>query len=106
MSPRRFGKSLFRDTLNELHEGNRALFIGLYAEDHWDRSARHPVLRLRFGSGVLRASETLAASLHEQLLDFEKAFSRPAELPSARGMLKQSIRNQHDRTGVKSQDVV
>ena len=29
--PRRFGKSLFLDTLKELFEGNRALFTGLAA---------------------------------------------------------------------------
>jgi hypothetical protein len=29
--PRRFGKSLFVDTLQELFEGNKPLFEGLYA---------------------------------------------------------------------------
>jgi hypothetical protein len=32
--PRRFGKSLFLDTLAEAFAGNRALFTGLYLEDH------------------------------------------------------------------------
>ena len=36
--PRRFGKSLFLDTLKELFEGNRTLFAGLYAENNWDWS--------------------------------------------------------------------
>ena len=49
--PRRFGKSLFLDTLKELFEGNEPLFEGLYIHDHWDWSVRHPVLRLDFGSG-------------------------------------------------------
>ena len=31
--PRRFGKSLFLDTLKELFEGNEALFRGLYVHD-------------------------------------------------------------------------
>ena len=31
--PRRFGKSLFLDTLRELFEGNQALFEGLYIHD-------------------------------------------------------------------------
>jgi predicted AAA+ superfamily ATPase len=34
--PRRFGKSLLLDTIKELFEGNRTLFEGLYAEQHWD----------------------------------------------------------------------
>ncbi|TVQ97206.1 MAG: hypothetical protein EA399_14475, partial [Desulfovibrionales bacterium] len=31
--PRRFGKSLFLDTLKEAFEGNRELFRGLWLED-------------------------------------------------------------------------
>jgi hypothetical protein len=36
--PRRFGKSLFLDTLKELFEGNQKLFTGLAAETRWDWS--------------------------------------------------------------------
>ena len=34
--PRRFGKSLFLDTLAELFAGNEPLFRGLYIHDKWD----------------------------------------------------------------------
>ena len=34
--PRRFGKSLFLDTLKELFEGNEPLFEGLDIHDRWD----------------------------------------------------------------------
>ena len=37
--PRRFGKSLFLDTLTELFEGSRELFEGLTAHGGWDWSA-------------------------------------------------------------------
>ena len=37
--PRRFGKSLFLDTLKELFEGNEPLFKGLYIHDRWDWSS-------------------------------------------------------------------
>ena len=47
--PRRFGKSLFLDTLKELFEGSEPLFRGLAIHDCWDWSARHPVVRLSFG---------------------------------------------------------
>jgi hypothetical protein len=53
--PRRFGKSLFLDTLAELFEGNAALFTGLEAEHGWDWSRRYPVMRLSFGGGVCAA---------------------------------------------------
>ena len=49
--PRRFGKSLFLDTLKELFEGSRELFEGLQIYEHWDWSVRHPVLKLTFGKG-------------------------------------------------------
>ena len=52
--PRRFGKSLFLDTLKEAFEGNEPLFEGLAVHGDWDWSVRHPVLRLSFGSGTLR----------------------------------------------------
>ena len=52
--PRRFGKSLFLDTLKELFEGNEPLFERLDIHDHWDWSVRHPVLRLDFGRGDYR----------------------------------------------------
>jgi len=34
--PRRFGKSLFIDTIKEIFEGNKPLFRGLYIEDKYD----------------------------------------------------------------------
>ena len=57
--PRRFGKSLFLDTLAELFEGNAALFQGLEAEQRWDWSRCAPVIRLSFGGGVLQARAEL-----------------------------------------------
>ena len=38
--PRRFGKSLFLDTLKELFEGNEGLFAGLHIHDGWEWSMR------------------------------------------------------------------
>jgi hypothetical protein len=40
--PRRFGKSLFLDTLKELFEANEPLFRGLAAHDTWDWSVPYP----------------------------------------------------------------
>ena len=44
--PRRFGKSLTLDTINELFSGNRDLFEGLWIEDKWDWSVTFPIIRL------------------------------------------------------------
>lgn len=73
--PRRFGKSLFVDTLKELFEGNQSLFEGLYAEQHWDWSIKHPVIRLSFGGGMIKTLTALESSLERQLLALESAYS-------------------------------
>jgi hypothetical protein len=44
--PRRFGKSITVSTLHELFSGSRELFRGLWIEDQWDWSKKHPVLRV------------------------------------------------------------
>ncbi|UOD35498.1 ATP-binding protein [Deferribacteraceae bacterium V6Fe1] len=44
--PRRFGKSLFLDTLKELFEGNKKLFEGLYIYDKWNWDEKYPVIKI------------------------------------------------------------
>ena len=65
--PRRFGKSLFLDTLKELFEGNEPLFEGLHIHDHWDWSVRYPVVRLSFGRGNFKDESYLHANVMVQL---------------------------------------
>ena len=43
--PRRFGKSLFIDTLYEIFTGNKELFKGLYIYDKYDFEP-HPVIKI------------------------------------------------------------
>ena len=49
--PRRFGKSLFLDTLRNLFEGKSELFQGLYAESNWNWELPHPVIKLDMSGG-------------------------------------------------------
>lgn len=49
--PRRFGKSLFCDTLAEMLKGNKKLFKGLAVYDKWNWEENFPVIRISFGSG-------------------------------------------------------
>jgi hypothetical protein len=65
--PRRFGKSLFLDTLAELFAGNGALFRGLEAHGHWDWGRRFPVVRLSFAAGVLHSREQLDRRIEDLL---------------------------------------
>ncbi|MCF8167377.1 MAG: ATP-binding protein [Rhodoferax sp.] len=97
--PRRFGKSLFLDTLKELFEGNSALFRGLYAEARWDWSIKFPVLRFSFGGGVLGSVADLQAILHEQLTHYEQVHGMTADFPDARSRFKTLIRTLAESTG-------
>jgi len=51
--PRRFGKSLFLDTLKDIFEGKKELFEGLYIYDKWDWESTYPVIKISFGAGVI-----------------------------------------------------
>jgi Predicted AAA-ATPase/PD-(D/E)XK nuclease superfamily len=63
--PRRFGKSLFLDTLAELFEGNEAPFKGLYIHPRWNWQQRYPVIRISFSDGVLQSR----AELDQRIFD-------------------------------------
>ena len=79
--PRRFGKSLFLDTLKELFEGNEPLFAGLDVHDGWDWSTRHPVLRLDFSGGHFPDPDELREDVLAQL----DAIARRAGVASGGG---------------------
>ncbi len=62
--PRRFGKSLFLSTLQEIFEGNETLFRGLYIDGKWDFSQTNPVVHISFGAGGGRSVEALHRKMH------------------------------------------
>ncbi len=97
--PRRFGKSLFLDTLQELFEGSEALFRGLYIHDRWDWSRRHPVIRLDFAGGVLQSREELDASIHELLARNWRRLGLVGEASSVAGGLAELIIRAHEASG-------
>ncbi|MCI5129972.1 MAG: hypothetical protein D3904_00230 [Candidatus Electrothrix sp. EH2] len=65
--PRRFGKSLFLNTLKELFEGNEQLFRGLFIHDRWDWSIQYPVIEIDFAGGVLQNRKELDEAIFEIL---------------------------------------
>jgi hypothetical protein len=97
--PRRFGKSLFLDTLKELFEGNEALFRGLSAHDSWDWSVKYPVIRISFGGGVVKDRSDLDATLHQQLSYHEGRFGFSAAFPDIRSRFLELIRRVREQTG-------
>ncbi len=97
--PRRFGKSLFLDTLKELFEGNEPLFHGLEVHPHWDWTQRHPVIHISFGGGVLQNRDDLAAMLAQQLEIHERQFALPARYQENRSRFTDLIIRLYQQTG-------
>ena len=97
--PRRFGKSLFLDTLKELFAGSRELFAGLQAHDRWDWSARHPVVRLDFSGRDYKIPGTLGDEAGDQLSTIERDWSVERRSGSEPGRLRDLIRTLHRRSG-------
>ena len=66
--PRRFGKSITISTLHALYRGSRELFSGLWIEDKWDWTKKHPIIRLSLKDVNFEQrglEEPLAERIHE-----------------------------------------
>ncbi len=76
--PRRFGKSLLLSTIEEIFNGSKELFKGLWIENRWDWSRKHPVIHIRLSQidyqhyglyqALNREMDALAEELHVQLV--------------------------------------
>ena len=100
--PRRFGKSLFLDTLKELFEGNKALFTGLAAEPLWDWGKTFPVIRVSFSDGVLRSRAELDQRIEEILTDNERRLGLQSGHGSISGRFSDLLRQAHQATGQRA----
>ncbi|WFE68910.1 AAA family ATPase [Thiomicrospira sp. R3] len=61
--PRRFGKSLFLDTLRNIFEANKSLFSGLAIENQWNWDVCYPVIRISFAQGKIESRQQLDESI-------------------------------------------
>lgn len=98
--PRRFGKSLFVDTLHEAFSGNEELFRGLILHDKWDWSKRHPVIRLDYSAGIFSYPDGLRKLTVDLLRLIEKEAGLDAsdeQDPVVR--LRQLVANLYEKTG-------
>ena len=97
--PRRFGKSLFLDTLKELFEGNEPLFQGLAVHPHWDWTINYPVLRFSFGSKAFAKPDEIEKTLHTQLTYLEESFQITRRFDDMGGRFSDLILQLHQKTG-------
>jgi len=97
--PRRFGKSLFMDTLAAAFSGNRELFQGLFLENEWDWSKAWPVIRFDLGGGVCKTPERLSAFLMERLAANAETHGITLKTVSVGGAFDELIRAVHRARG-------
>lgn len=89
--PRRFGKSLFLDTLKEAFSGNKELFKGLYIYDKWNWDKRYPVVKISFGRGGHRTPDDLKISIEEIFLGIQREHNIKLSYPTLKGKFEQTI---------------
>ncbi len=99
--PRRFGKSLFLDTLKEIFEGNKELFKGLYIYDKWDWEVKYPVLKISMGSGVIRTIEKLNKRLNSTLKGAQKKVGINCESTDPEECFKELIQKASEKYNQK-----
>ena len=95
--PRRFGKSLFLDTLKEIFEGNKELFNGYYIYDKWDWEVKYPVIKLSFGSDVVDNIEDLNKKLLSILKDVKKDIGVSSDANDPNIYFRELIRKTYEK---------
>jgi hypothetical protein len=89
--PRRFGKSLFLDTIKQAFLGNKEPFIGLYLEHNWDWDIKYPIIHISFGSGVNQTTEQLDNKITELLHTNASSYQIQLQQSTISGKFKELI---------------
>ena len=98
--PRRFGKSLLVSTLNSLFSGKKELFKGLWIEDKWDWTKKHPIIYIPFNAldyHGLGLENVVSEWLHGQI----KTQGLSVEGDSSSKLFKNFIEAAYQKTGKK-----
>jgi len=77
--PRRFGKSLFLDTLKNIFQAKKEYFQKLYIYDRYDWSQSYPVINISFASGRIESREELDERVVGILRDNQKSLGVECE---------------------------
>jgi len=71
---RRFGKSLFLETLHQAFAGRKKYFKGLFLENNWNWDVQFPVLHISFGAGVIDDIDSLNSRFNYLFLRFAEKY--------------------------------
>lgn len=99
--PRRFGKSLFVDTLQCYFEARKELFEGLNLASLETEWIKYPVLRFDMSSLKNKDIAELKDTLNGMLCDYEKIYGAPSYNTSFGARLEFLIKSAHAKTGQK-----
>ncbi|RLD60217.1 MAG: hypothetical protein DRI95_15920, partial [Bacteroidetes bacterium] len=84
--PRRFGKSLFIDTLSDLFKGKKKLFEGLAVYDKWDWKIKYPVINISLNTGQFSTREGIESRIFDTIKQTQKRLGvkcdEPKNIPS------------------------
>ncbi|WP_300673776.1 ATP-binding protein [Desulfoluna sp.] len=99
--PRRFGKSLFVDTLKCIFEGKKELFTGLAIENAWDWSQKHPVISISFAGGVTDSRRLLEERILNALQILAEQFDVTPRFDNIADRFEDLIRQVREKTDQK-----
>ena len=99
--PRRFGKSLFCDTLRNVFEGNRELFKGLYIYDKHDFEP-YPVLSFNFAGQSISSIERFTERIAWNIKRYGKAYGVDMVGDDPAFLLEQLLIGIAENTGKKA----
>ncbi|WP_121627424.1 ATP-binding protein [Poseidonibacter antarcticus] len=70
--PRRFGKSLFLDTLRNIFEAKKEYFKDLAIENQWNWKVSYPVIHINFANGKCKSKEEINEAIIRTLKENQK----------------------------------
>ncbi len=99
--PRRFGKSLFLDTLKQAFLANESLFKGLKLEKNWEWSQQYPVIHIDFGGGVIQTRHDLEQKIHAILDSHYQTYDVTSQYTDVGNRFSDLIVKLHQKTHMK-----
>ncbi len=98
--PRRFGKSLFLDTLQNIFESSRELFKELYIYDKWDWSIKYPVIKISWG-GDFKTLQSTKETAMLLLKENQQRLNIECEIQSPTGCFRELIQKCYEKYNQK-----
>ena len=100
--PRRFGKSLFLDTLRNIFEAKKEHFKGLAIEDKWDWSVSYPVIHINFAKGKIESRKDLDEAIIRTLKNNQERLGIECEEEnSVAGCFEELIKKSYEKYNQK-----